>query len=178
MKFRASFIFLLVGGLLLLLSLPVRAEKPASGQFGARMGFSAPGAADEYFRQYDLFYDFDLPWHWERHGWQITTAADLSAGLLQGGGENAAIGSGGLLLRFQRWITTLQLGGSVAGLSKHNLGHADFGGPLQFLAYVDLSLKLSRHLSVGGRLQHMSNGHIYHKNPSLNQGMLMLTLAF
>ena len=169
----------LLAGFLLVCSLPARAAGPLAGRLGARMGFSAPGAADEYFRQYDVFYDFDLPWRWQRpDGWLIVSGADLSLGVLQGGGEKAAIGSGGLLLRFIRGITTVQLGGSVAGLSKNNLGNADFGGPLQFLAYVGLDFQLTRHLAVGGRLQHMSNGHIYHKNPSLNQGMLQLTFTF
>jgi hypothetical protein len=72
------------------------------------------------------------------------------------------------------------LDGGISGalMNEHKFGEENFGGPIQFISHVGLHFKLSAHLSMGYRFQHMSNASIYNRNPGLELHMLELSYYF
>jgi len=148
---------------------------------GFEMGFSAGVYATkkhEDFEQYDLFATYRLPWNWFfPSDWIIATRLNSTAGALIGGEET------GLIISIGPGITVSKSGGrfslytgvSAALLSQNEFGKQDFGGPLQFLSHLGIRYQLSRHLAVSYQIQHMSNGHIYSSNPSMDLHIFKLS---
>jgi len=147
---------------------------------GFRAGISATDGSED-FTQYEAFGTFRLPWSWRpAEGWFLSTKVDLSAGALRGGGDTGFIGSvgPGIALSMVDGLILLDGGISAALLSEHRFGRENFGGPIQFVSHVGLSLKIGDHLGVGYRFQHMSNASIYNRNPGLDLHVLQLSYFF
>jgi Lipid A 3-O-deacylase (PagL) len=130
---------------------------------------------DEDFKQYEGFAAWNLPWSWGLGSeWTLTPYLEANAGLLNGGGESACVGSIGPGLYF----TGLQdrigiyLGVNPTIISKHKFGDDDLGGPFQFTSHIAIDFNIARHFAVGYRLQHMSNFVFYDSNPGLNLHMI------
>jgi len=156
---------------------PVLCLSAESGwnEAGVRTGIMATSKS-EYFRQYEAFAVYGLPWEWrDSSGWSLFPHANTSLGVLSGGGETGFIGSVGtaLILNKQGSGFTTDLGINVNILDRCQFGSQDFGSILQFGAYVGINYRLNNGLKIGYRIQHISNGHIFYPNGTSNPGLDM-----
>ena len=136
---------------------------------------------DEDFEQYEGFSTWKLPWsrQWDS-GWTLGTYLEANAGVLRGGGETAFVGSIGPGIYFSGFKETIDIsmGINPTIISRHEFGDEDLGGPIEFTSHIGLNLNFARHFTIGYRLQHMSNGVLYDKNPGLNMHMLEVGYRF
>ena len=136
---------------------------------------------DEDFEQYEGFSTWQLPWsrQWDS-GWTLGTYLEANAGVLRGGGETAFVGSIGPGIYFSGFKETIDIsmGINPTIISRHEFGDEDLGGPIAFTSHIGLNLNFARHFTIGYRLQHMSNGVLYDKNPGLNMYMLEVGYRF
>lgn len=147
---------------------------------GVRTGFSAT-SQDDRFWQYEAFATRNLPWRWQPDsGWCLQTRLDLSAGLLRGRGEDGFVGTLGptLILGKGDFPLTFEVGSSLTLLSKDEFGNVNFGIPFQFTSHVGIDYQIFDQLSVGYRLQHMSNAAISNYNPGLDLHMFAISYHF
>ena len=178
MLFKGIWLILLL--LILFSPQPGRADEADWIAMGFRAGLSATDG-NEDFEQYEMFGVYGLPWSWVlTPGWSLSTTINLSAGALRGGGDTGFIGSTGPSITLSMVQDRIFLDGGISGalLSEHKFGKENFGGPIQFISHVGLHFKLSAHLSLGYRFQHMSNASIYNRNPGLELHMLELSYYF
>ena len=162
------------------------APQPVSGydmdwkSIGLRAGMS-DHRNDEDFKQYEGFATWSLPWfrQWDS-GWTMGTYLEANAGVLRGGGESAFVGSIGpgiYFIGFKGKID-ISMGINPTIISQHKFGDEDLGGPIEFTSHIGLNLNFARHFTIGYRLQHMSNGVLYEKNPGLNMHMIEVGYRF
>ena len=148
-------------------------------EVGIRAGFEG-AAAEENFRQYDLFAVFELPARAEwPSGWELGALLNMSAGALDGGGETGFVGTlgPGIALSRPNSNLTFDAGVGIALLSQDTFGRHDFGGPFQFVAHGGISYRLLSNLEIGYRIHHMSDAGIF-DGLDLNQHMLELSRRF
>jgi hypothetical protein len=141
---------------------------------GLRHGIS-DNRNDEDFKQYEGFAAWNLPWSWDLGSdWTLTTFLEANAGILNGGGASAFVGSIGPGLYFTglRDVISVYLGVNPTIISKHEFGDEDLGGPFQFTSHIGIEFNIARHFAAGYRLQHMSNFVFYDSNPGLNLHMI------
>lgn len=150
-------------------------------EVGVRSGFTFfnPG---KNFEQVDLFLRHRLPVAWSLgEGCQLGMRAEGAAGILLGnGGRNGMVASVGpdLVLGLFHDRLRLHAGTRLALISRYDYGYRNFGGPLQFINHLGVSLRVTDSLVVGYRFQHMSNADIYTNNPGLNISLLEFGLLF
>lgn len=147
---------------------------------GLRGGVSDNRNREDY-EQYEGFAAWNLPWSWELGSdWTLSTYLEANAGILNGGGESAFVGSigPGLYLRGPRDKFSIYLGVNPTIISEHKVGDDDLGGPFQFTSHIGIDFSIGRHFAVGYRLQHMSNLVFYDSNPGLNLHMIEGTFRF
>src|SRR5512133_159060 len=161
-----------------------QSAEPGWSEAGVRIGVQA-SSRRVYFRQYDAFAEYKLPWDWrDSSGWGIRPYANVSLGALNGGGETGFIGSIGsaLVLNHPESGFTTDLGINFNLLDKKHLGSMDFGSILQFGAYLGFGYRFDNRLKISYRLQHISNGHIIYPsntpNPGLDMHMLGISYVF
>jgi len=136
---------------------------------------------DEDFKQYESFATWSLPWTWHPSlNWTIGTYLEANAGMLRGGGESAFVGSIGPGLYFTGFKERIDIsmGINPSIISKHKFGDENLGGTVQFTSHIGVNLNFTRHFTIGYRLQHMSNGILYDKNPGLNLHMIEMGYRF
>jgi len=136
---------------------------------------------DEDFEQYEGFSIWSLPWsHQWDFGWTLGTYFEVNAGILNGGGTSAFVGSigPGIYITGMEGIVEILLGINPTVISKHKFGDENLGGPFQFTSHVGLNFIFADHFHIGYRLQHMSNAIIYEHNPGLNTHMIELGYRF
>jgi hypothetical protein len=156
------------------------AEESGWGAVGFRAGID-DGDNDEDFEQYEGFVLYDLPWSWSFvPDWTLGTYLELNAGVLDGGGDAAFIGSIGPGLILKAFDNRLAVSGGInpTYVSEDTFGDEDFGGSFQFTSHIGISFRPIRPFSIGYRFQHMSNAGIYSENPGLNLHMLELAYYF
>ncbi len=130
---------------------------------------------DEDFRQYDGFAIWNLPWSWNIGAdWILAPYLEANVGLLRGGGDSGFVGSIGPGLCFSGLKDKIRiyLGVNPTVISAHEYGQEDLGGPFQFTSHIGIGILISRHFTIGYRLQHMSNLVFYDENPGLNLHMI------
>ncbi len=136
---------------------------------------------DEDFKQYESFATWSLPWIWHPSlNWTIGTYLEANAGMLRGDGESAFVGSIGPGIYFTGFKERIEIsmGINPTIISQHKFGDEDLGGPVQFTSHIGVNLNFARHFTIGYRLQHMSNGILYDKNPGLNLHMIEIGYRF
>ena len=179
MQFKPDWMILV----LLLISL---ATQPAAGNdmdwksIGLRAGMD-DNCGDEDFKQYESFATWSLPWIWHPFSnWTIGTYLEANAGMLHGGGESPFVGSIGPGLYFTGFKERIDIsmGINPSIISKHKFGDENLGGTVQFTSHIGVNLNFTRHFTIGYRLQHMSNGILYDKNPGLNLHMIEMGYRF
>jgi hypothetical protein len=156
-----------------------RAEEVEWGA-GVRTGFSAT-STDDHFSQQEAILTHNLPWRWQSgSSWYLRTRLDLSAGAIHGRGEEGFVGTLGptVVLGKDDFPLTLEFGCSPTLLSKDEFGNVNFGVPFQFTSHVGVDCRIFEHLSVGYRLQHMSNAAISNDNPGLDLHMFAISYHF
>lgn len=156
------------------------AQQSGWSAVGFRAGLD-DGRNDEDFEQYEGFVLYDLPWFWSfAPDWSLDTYLELNAGLLEGDGETAFVGSIGPGLSLKAFDNRLAVWGGInpTFISEDTFGNEDFGGSFQFTSHIGISFRPIGPLSIGYRFQHMSNAGIYSHNPGLNMHMLELAYYF
>lgn len=126
---------------------------------------------EEYFRKYEFFFNWYLPWAWRpKSGWILASRVDFTGAALSAAGTTGFLGSLGpsLAVRKTGWIVGIDLGVSPAFLSEAWYGKEDLSGHFQFLTHAGISLFPIRNLSIGYEYQHVSNADIQQPNPGLN----------
>ena len=126
---------------------------------------------EEYFRKYEVFFNWYLPWAWRpKSGWILASRLDFTGAALSAAGTTGFLGSVGpaLAVRKTGWIVGIDLGISPAYLSEDGYGREDLSGHIQFLTHGGISLFPIRNLSIGYEFQHISNADIEQPNPGLN----------
>jgi hypothetical protein len=144
-------------------------------EIGLRMGIQA-GHKHEYFRQYEMFAVYGLPWDWRSSsGWGLAPQLNVSAGALHVEQETGFIGSAGtgLVLDNPRFGLAPEIGINADILDRRWFGDQNFGSILQFGAYLGLFYRFDCGLKIGYRLQHISNGHIFYSTGTPNPGLDM-----
>ena len=136
---------------------------------------------DEDFKQVEGFSTWKLPWsrQWNS-GWTLGTYLEANAGVLRAAGETGFVGSVGpgiYITGFKEKIE-ITMGINPTIISKHKYGNENLGGPIEFTSHIGFGLNVTRHLSIGYRLQHMSNAVLYEHNPGLNMHMIEISYRF
>lgn len=167
-------------GLLLILTLPTMSSVlGATRELGVRGGTEAT-SVDGRYAAGEVYYLRHLPWRKKLlDGLEVATRLDAGAGYL-----NASSASGGWLALGGNVVLdmtgrglALECGFRPAWLVRHHFGTDDFGGPLQFASHVGLAFELGP-LILSYRLQHMSNAHLFKKNPGLDLHLIGLGMRF
>ena len=171
--------------LCLLAPWPSRAEDMRLLSVGIRARYTETNVIGdvqpESFREYDAVASLGLPWEWySESGWGLGTRLIAGAGALQGAGETALVLSLVPVFAFgtQDGRFTLDLGGGIALLSKHQFGKQDYGGPLQFALTLGVSVPLYERLRVGYRYLHYSDAGLYGPSTGADFHMVELTYWF
>ena len=145
---------------------------------GVRGGFSDK----EDTRQYEAFAVVQLPWAARStSGWGVSTQVGATAGVLSGNGSYTFIGSVGPAFSLGRTGIPLELdlGVSVAVLSRDRIGNRDVNGYAQFVSHAGVNYRFSDTLGLGYRFQHMSNAGLNGgRNPGINLHMFGLSWYF
>ena len=182
MSARAVFAPVLLGllAVIIMAAGTVGAEELSRWQAGGRLGFD-DGRNDEDFNQVEVFLAHRLPFPFGGDlPLSLAISLEGSAGVISGGSTEGFVGAVGPGLAVGFWDNRLLLkaGVSPTFISKDNYGEEDLGGPVQFTSHIGLAAEAYRGLSVGYRLQHMSNAGLYDHNPGLNLHMLEVSWRF
>jgi len=171
---------------LLVCMTPVSGFPAESGwnEVGARMGLQV-SSKQYYFRQYEVFAVYGLPWDW-RHssGWGVTPQLNTSLGALVNKRESGFIGSLGTAIALDKKGTGLStdLGINANFLDRRHFGGLDFGSILQFGAYLGINYRFDNGFKIGYRIQHISNGHLMYSphtpNPGLDMHLIGISKVF
>lgn len=119
-------------------------------------------------RDPDLIPDFELSYALMQSDW-----GDLERG-----------GFGFGLRHVHNWPLEFRLGANAYYMEKYQLispdqsDAVDFGGNWQFGVNVGLSVHLSKHIEVGYRFEHMSNGNRYASDPGHISHNVTLMIPF
>lgn len=156
---------------------PIAIEKFA---LGARFGLS-DYRNESYFRKYEFFFNWYLPWAWHsKSGWIVTSRLDFTGAALNGSETTGFLGSLGpsLSVRKEGWIVAIDLGFSPAFLSEDIYGEEDLSGHIQFVTHGGITLLPLPYLGIGYEFQHVSNADIQQPNPGLNMHNIEITYRF
>jgi Lipid A 3-O-deacylase (PagL) len=148
--------------------------------FGVRAGGSFEKDAGD-FQQAEAFGGLYLPWLWgSKTGFNLKPRVEGSAGCLDDRGEAGFVGTLGPVFELRKggFPLSLEAGVSLTGLSRYDYEDRDLGGRFQFTDHAGLNWHITKKFTLGWRFQHMSNAHIYHCNPGLNQQMLSVSYSF
>lgn len=142
------------------------------GPFGIRGGLAAD-SKDRNTTQYEAFGEYELPWSLRsKGGWGISTRIALTAGALKSQGDYGFIGSLGPSFAIgnpEHFPLELDLGLSVALLTRDKFGTRDYNGIEEFVSHGGFIYHINRQFALSYRFQHMSHaGFNGSPNPGLN----------
>ena len=170
------------GATLLLSSIQANAEADFHlDSIGVRYGVGANSSSSRFFET-RVFAQLATPWTLDLgRDWNIKSRVDFSAGWLgERDGDNSAIFGAGpqFVLGHEKIPLSFVIGIEGTGLSHHEFESKDFGFPFQFTSHAGLQLDLGGKVRIAYRYQHMSNAHLSHHNPGLNEYMVCLSYLF
>jgi hypothetical protein len=154
---------------------------------GVRGGADGPnifgGDEDEHFVQVEAFATWRLPWTlwsgslWSDSDWDLAPRVVASGGMLEGGGDEAFVGTVAPLLALGAvdFPLALDAGVGLAVMSRYELGRQDFGGPVQIVLTFGLRVPVYRGFAVGYRMQHLSDATLYDDGTGIDAHMLELS---
>lgn len=161
-----------------ILAIPLLVQAEA-GSFGLRGGSSVDDDG-EHFAVAEFFLRRPLPW--DRRlagGWRFTTQLEAGLAVLDRGEDTGAALSAGPVGAWNRdgsrWH--FEIGVKPTLLSEDRFGMRDLGGHFHFTSHAGIRYELRPRLSVGYRLQHISNAGISSPNPGLNLHLITLDLG-
>lgn len=185
---QRSFLFSLLASLALatLICTSSFAEYPTLISIGPRVGFSqkAPFLGQQqkyYFHMTDVAAVFRLPWSWPLGGNSLNLETRLitSAGLLQAAGDSALMVTivPDLALSVWEGLITFDAGAGAGFFSNYKFGEQDFGGPVQIVATLGVTINPFSHVYAGFRAQHFSDAGLYGPS-SLGVDMYIVELGY
>ncbi len=140
-----------------------------------------PPTEKEDFQQYDAYAIMQLPWIFSESPipnltWQLMG----SAGALRGDDETAFISTltTGFAYHNPEWRILLDMGLGVAGVSRHQFGRQDIGGPFQFIAHGGGGFEIFKKTILGYRFHHMSDATIFGSSRWVDLHMIDLRYLF
>ncbi len=137
---------------------------------GPRFGFTGQspflGQQQKHtFYLTDVAAVFALPWTWSLGAspWRLETRLIASAGILTGGGDAGLLVTGVPLLALSGWerLVSIDAGVGPALFSRDRFGIQDFGGPVQIMATIGVSVAPFARAYAGFRIQHFSDAGLY-----------------
>ncbi|MBU5635395.1 acyloxyacyl hydrolase [Geomonas sp. Red69] len=140
------------------------------GPFGVRGGIAVDGR-DNGAEIFETFATYQLPWNLRsKGGWGVSTQVSLTAGVLSSGDDLGFIGSVGPAFGIGNPDSVeLDLGVSIAVLSRDEFGGRDYNGIEQFISHAGLIYRFTPSFALSYRFQHMSNAGLNgYMNPGLN----------
>jgi len=113
------------------------------------------------FREYEAQADLNLPYKWDLgRTWELKSRLDFS--LVSFGNEHvtAVIGSAGPVVSVgpSQLPVAFEVGFAPTGLSERDFHTRSIGSLLQFRSSIGLAYTIEKHVRMGYRFQHMSNG--------------------
>ncbi|WP_136524058.1 acyloxyacyl hydrolase [Geomonas ferrireducens] len=168
--------FLLLIAALALLPMTERSAAAGSwGPLGIRGGVSADGKDNSAYL-IEAFGTYQLPWGLRnKAGWGVWTEAAITAGTLSTEEDNGFIGTLGPAFRFGNpdFPVELDLGVSIAIISRDRFGLKDYNGIQQFVSHAELIYHFTPGFGLSYRFQHMSNaGFNGGPNPGINMHLI------
>ncbi|MBU5611975.1 acyloxyacyl hydrolase [Geomonas azotofigens] len=140
------------------------------GPFGVRGGFSVD-RKDHGAETVEAFASYQLPWSLRsKGGWGVSTEVALTAGSLSSGKDCGFVGSFGPAFDLGNpEFVELDLGVSIAILSRDRFGGRDYNGIQQFISHAGVIYHFTPAFALSYRFQHMSNAGLNGQiNPGLN----------
>lgn len=137
---------------------------------GPRFGFTGQspflGQQQKHtFYLVDVAAVFALPWAWPLGSgvWRLETRVITSAGLLTWAGDAGLLVTGVPVLALSGWERFLSIDAGVgpALFSRDRFGIQDFGGPVQIMATIGVSVTPLARAYAGFRVQHFSDAGFY-----------------
>ena len=169
-----------------LLCASARAEESILISVGPRVGFSTTTPLmgkqqKHYFHLYDVGALFRLPWQAPLGdgSWKLESRLFTSAGAIEGGGDAGLMASlvPGLALSGWDGLLSFDVGTGLGFLPRYKFGVQNFGGPVQIIATVGLTLNPVAHAYAGVRAQHFSEAGVYGPN-SLGVDMYIVEMGY
>src|SRR5574342_1157526 len=149
------------------------AEESLLISVGPRIGFSTTtpllGKQQKYyFHQYDVAALFRLPWQLPLgdSSWKMETRLITSAGALAGGGDTGLMVTLVPDLALSGWngFVSFDAGAGLGFFPEYKYGEQNFGGPVQIVATVGITVNPVPHAYAGFRAQHFSDAGVYGPN--------------
>jgi hypothetical protein len=146
------------------------AEESSVISIGPRIGFSGKTPLvgkqqKENFRLYDLAALFRLPWQVPlgHTSWKLETRLIASAGALEGGGDTGLMATLVPDIALTAWEghMSFDVGAGLGVFSRYHFGGQDFGGPVQIVATIGITVSPIAHAYAGFRLHHFSDAGVY-----------------
>ena len=137
---------------------------------GPRIGFSSTSPLlgkqqKYYFHQYDVAALFRLPWQLPLgdSSWKMETRLITSAGALAGGGDTGLMVTLVPDLALSGWngFVSFDAGAGLGFFPEYKYGEQNFGGPVQIVATVGITVNPVPHAYAGFRAQHFSDAGVY-----------------
>lgn len=121
---------------------------------------------------------YRLPWGSDWGGWRVATHLDFGLGHIKAEGKDAGLFTTGASVTLARGSTLLDFGTGPSVLTRDHLNGREFGGWFQFTSHAGIYYQVNRRWRIGYRIQHTSNGRIYHVNDGLDLQTVDLWVGF
>lgn len=153
---------------------------------GPRVGFSTTtplmGKQQKYnFNLYDVAALFRLPWQSPLgdSSWKMETRLLTSAGALEGGGDTGLVVTLVPELALSGWngLVSFDAGAGLGFFPRYKYGEQNFGGPVQIVATVGVTVNPVPRAYAGFRAQHFSDAGVYGPN-SLGVDMYIVEIGY
>jgi len=175
----------LVSGAILIATLAGQGQEDSQGyslfeSAGVHYGHGADRPS-RHFQEIEAQTDLNLPIEFELgKGWELKSRVDFSLGSFGNNRVTAVIGSIGPVLSLGTTNFPLALEGGFAptGLSERDYETRSIGSLLQFRSSIGLACTIEKHVRVGYRFQHMSNGGFASHNQGVNMHTVSLSYCF
>ena len=135
---------------------------------------------EESFSQYEACATFSLPWKWKSGSeWIVGSFIGANAGAITAD-DNAFIGSigPGIYIMTPAESFVLSAGIYPTYISRSKFGKEDLGESFQFTSAAGINFNFLQHITIGYRLQHMSNAGLADQNPGVNTHMIEVGYRF
>ncbi|WP_136515345.1 acyloxyacyl hydrolase [Geomonas edaphica] len=170
-----SILLMVIAALALLSAIASPAAAGNWGPAGVRGGVSVDGKDDGAYL-IEAFGTYQLPWGLRnKAGWGVGTEVAITAGTLSTEEDNGFIGTLGPAFRLgnPQFPLELDLGISIAIISRDRFGLKDYNGIQQFVSHAELIYHVTPGFGLSYRFQHMSNaGFNGGPNPGINMHLI------
>ncbi len=162
------------------------AEESVLISVGPRIGFSTTtpllGKQQKYyFHLYDVAALLRLPWQSPLGDstWKLESRLLTSAGAIDGGGDTGLMATLVPELALSGWngLVSFDAGAGLGVFSRYKFGVQNFGGPVQIVATIGITINPVAHAYAGFRAQHFSDAGVYGPD-SLGVDMYIVEIGY